>query len=1050
MINKSNNIELNSFENPPYEYRPVVFWSWNETMNPQAIREQIRDMADAGMGGGFIHSRIGLLTEYLSEQWFAAVDAVVDESRKLGMKIYLYDEDKWPSGFAGGAVPLENENYRMKVLLARPVGTAAPEGAAAIGEPQNKLQVYSMIMPLGFAWFNGTTYGDLLSKEAMRFFIERSYQSYYERYGKYYGDDIVCEFTDEPCTIFRGTVPGGAVPYTFEMHERFEQMHGYELTANLYKLFTDGNESEKFRIDYFRTINDLFENNFSKQIGQWCEQHKIGLTGHYMLEGSVYGQQLWGTKVMPNYRHQHMPGIDHLGLQVEEIITAKQTQSVVNQFGKERMLSEMFGCSGQDAGFVDRLWIASQQIQLGVNLINPHLSLYTMSGCRKRDFPPNIFYQQPWWSANSELDIPLSRLCYSMSRGTYISDILLLHPQESTFALWQTDCENCSNDISWVSFDWDSGLIKRDKAAVINDIEQSINELIKKLLDNQLHFDFGDETIIAQDGELVELNDGPAVRIGRMQYRTVIIPQAYTISEKTVKLLSEFKEKGGAILVHENAPRKVDAMPCPELEKLYAGLAKFNNEGLVDAAGRQKGIDLVAENGTDRWVWTHPRKLDKGKTAVLVTNLNRDREFKGKLRVKGDFRSAELLDHFTGRTSPVEINTDSGAAAADIELAPVQSRLIIFSPEPPIVEQAVSLVSTEPGEKVVIDPKEFDVERLDENALILDYAYFDAGRDGFSDKPMPVIAIQEMLNAGKYDGPLKLKYEFNVNGFDPEKKLTLVAEHPERYFITVNGSGVQYEDAGSYRDMNFMKIDITGRVVDGRNEIVFDCRDFAHGDQTRVDDYFGRYGTEIESVYLLGDFSINCTEVQGKYDPSHWQNIGVTADLVFVSNEDIELTGPRAPEFNNITASGLPFYAGSIKYTASLPELKKSEKGSCFLEFEKLHAPCAEIFVDNQKVGSIFAPPFKLDTGRYYKPGAKLEIVLHSSLRNLLGPHHNTAGEIPWVSPNSFVPEFEKGVSFIEGFEKWQKGQISPTNWQDCMCLRKFGDIGAVKVFTTG
>jgi hypothetical protein len=293
---------MREFRNPPAIYRPVPFWSWNEKMEPGEIRRQVELMADAGWGGGFIHSRIGLITPYLGEEWFTAASAALEACREHGLKVWLYDEDKWPSGFSGGSVPLADEAFRVKALIARKVGAAIPENATPLGRPVDGLQVYRWVAPLGHDWFNGTCYADLMSKSAMQKFLQDAYQSYYDRYANSYGRDngIVAEFTDEPCSIFRGRLPAGAAPFTDELVERFRAVHGYDPVEQLHLLFADAPGAEKFRLHYFRTINDLFENNFSKQLGDWCNEHNIDLTGHYMCEHGLYDQQLWGVKIMPN------------------------------------------------------------------------------------------------------------------------------------------------------------------------------------------------------------------------------------------------------------------------------------------------------------------------------------------------------------------------------------------------------------------------------------------------------------------------------------------------------------------------------------------------------------------------------------------------------------------------------------------------------------------------------------------------------------------------------------------------------------------------------
>ena len=81
-------------------YGNKVFWAWNNVLNEREIRRQIQGFAQQKIAGFFIHSRCGLKTPYLSEQWFSAVEIAADEAGKQGLEVWLYDEDGWPSGFA--------------------------------------------------------------------------------------------------------------------------------------------------------------------------------------------------------------------------------------------------------------------------------------------------------------------------------------------------------------------------------------------------------------------------------------------------------------------------------------------------------------------------------------------------------------------------------------------------------------------------------------------------------------------------------------------------------------------------------------------------------------------------------------------------------------------------------------------------------------------------------------------------------------------------------------------------------------------------------------
>lgn len=95
------------FADPPSEYRSAPLWDWNEQISEEGIDFQMKEFKKAGIGGVFVHPRPGLLTEYLSEDWFHLFDYTVQKGKELGMKVWIYDENSYPSGFAGGHVPAE-------------------------------------------------------------------------------------------------------------------------------------------------------------------------------------------------------------------------------------------------------------------------------------------------------------------------------------------------------------------------------------------------------------------------------------------------------------------------------------------------------------------------------------------------------------------------------------------------------------------------------------------------------------------------------------------------------------------------------------------------------------------------------------------------------------------------------------------------------------------------------------------------------------------------------------------------------------------------------
>ncbi|MFW5961635.1 MAG: hypothetical protein ACOCRV_01380, partial [bacterium] len=113
-----NNLKR-KFKKPAPEYRSAPFWSWNSDLSAEELKRQVNDMKNHGMGGFFMHSREGLETEYMSKDWLKCIRETVDEAAETDMKAWLYDEDRWPSGFAGGLIAEKGgDANRAKLLVA--------------------------------------------------------------------------------------------------------------------------------------------------------------------------------------------------------------------------------------------------------------------------------------------------------------------------------------------------------------------------------------------------------------------------------------------------------------------------------------------------------------------------------------------------------------------------------------------------------------------------------------------------------------------------------------------------------------------------------------------------------------------------------------------------------------------------------------------------------------------------------------------------------------------------------------------------------------------
>ena len=123
------------FRNPTSEYRATPFWAWNNKLNADELTWQIGEFKKLGFGGFHMHVRTGMATAYLSDEYISMVRACVEKARASGMLAWLYDEDRWPSGAAGGIVTKNPEHRIRHLLLTR---TPYGEGGAAGADIRSK------------------------------------------------------------------------------------------------------------------------------------------------------------------------------------------------------------------------------------------------------------------------------------------------------------------------------------------------------------------------------------------------------------------------------------------------------------------------------------------------------------------------------------------------------------------------------------------------------------------------------------------------------------------------------------------------------------------------------------------------------------------------------------------------------------------------------------------------------------------------------------------------------------------------------------------------
>lgn len=486
------------------EYRPIPFWSWNEKLEVDTTRKQIQMMNSAGMGGFFMHARGGLQTEYMGEEWFANVAASIDEAQKCGMRPWAYDENGWPSGFGDSKVNGMGIQYQQKYLRMETSKDHHENTICKSGEHY----FYFEVNPF---------YVDVLDEKVVAKFIEIVYEPYYEKYGT----TIEGFFTDEP------QISRCGIPWSFVFEEEYQKRYGENLLECLEQLFLPIADYKHTRVKFWKMVTELFSKACMKQIFDWCDCRGLKLTGHLLSEEDLMNQITSNGACMPHYEYFHIPGMDWLGRDIFESLTTLQVSSVAEQLGKESVLSETFAMCGHNVSFAELKGIYEWQMVHGITLLCQHLEGYSIRGIRKRDYPPAMYIQQPWWCEYDKFNDAMSRIGKVLRDGEHKVDVLVLHPQSTVWSLY------------------DAGENKG-----INELNEKLFEVMSSLEKKHIEFHFGDEILMERYGKI----KGGKLCIGKCSYSYVIDPGCEVLLENTKELLAEFERNGGHIVTAEMLP----------------------------------------------------------------------------------------------------------------------------------------------------------------------------------------------------------------------------------------------------------------------------------------------------------------------------------------------------------------------------------------------------------------------------------------------------------------------------------------------------------------
>lgn len=978
-----------TFQSPSADYRSYPFFSLNGKLDPDEVARQVREMQEHGMGGFFLHSREGLETEYMGDEWMEAVKAAVSAAKDTGIYAWLYDEDRFPSGGAGGLVQsADRKAYSAKAITMELRDGPCPDKDAicfAVTLDSGKLlharrmtdttdiadmekvAVFRVEISLPCEWFNNEAPPDNLNPQAVAHFIAVTHEKYRQYFGDEFGKTIRGVFTDEPnIADFRCQYSPGRpwVPWTNGFWDLFSENRGYRLEEHLPELFWEGPGSSAVRHDYWRTITERFCEAYSKQLSEWCTKSGLTFTGHYMGESVPAFSARMSGAVMPHYYYQQMPGIDALTEATTEFLTAKQCSSVANQFGR-RSICELYGCAGWEFTFEGQKWVGDWLYAMGIDTRCQHHALYSMCGCRKRDYPPTFNDISCWWKYNGVMEDYFGRLSVALSGGKAVRRLLLIHPQSS---VWMTTGPGICTDFVWHTDD-----------SAANRVQEKLEQTMHTLLGSHIDFDFGDELIIEKAGSI----EKDTFVIGQMQYPIVVLPFLNTITKATYNLLLTFLDNGGKVICLGNGPQCINGRPDVATQRLL----KHKNTMLLSTPSEM--IGFIDSSAQPRVSIKNDAMQEQDKLYYLLKEFedyyvlfiaNNEKNSGCNVKISLPFSGrVERWDLLSGVMRDVEVWEDNGILSFLSRFDPAGSALYVI--EKDVTVKRLSEPQVLPhdifdySEKHLF-PAKTAVSRSHPNVLLLDYCSYQLDGGRWSE-PLQVwqaqqtvrnqLGMRQIYNNGSpqryrwVDAPhvndgktLSLRFEFAVDVV-PTSVVHLAIEKPDPYDIFLNGIPVTKTADGWYFDRNIPTLPLPPLRL-GVNEIIVTCS------------YKNRY--ELEDMYLLGDF-------------------GVTADRVIAAEPEEIRIGDWGPQ-------GYFHYAGSLTYHYTF---EWDDRGNAELVLEEFKAVTIHVRVNGKNAGDM---PWHctegLDISQYLREGQNtLEIEVVGSQRNVFGLFHQTGVQNVWT-----------------------------------------------------
>lgn len=340
---------------------------WQHGDHYETIPQEVERIYNSGCRAFCVESRPH--RDFVGETWWRDVDLILSEAKKRDMKVWILDDDHFPTGHAAGHIAKYYPDMRRWDIAERHVDVMGPVNKSLLltqesdttrllglyafkrtGEDEKctdaEVLDFSDRIKNGFVeitlpdglwrvffiyktrdYHENKDYVDMLSPESVRVLIDAVYEPHYEHYKEYFGNTLQGFFSDEPQFSnnwffnhaadpgryeLRMGLPGMAYPWHENVFVKMQETLEYDPRPYIAAVWFDiGEKTSTIRLAYMDAVTRLYRESMPRQLGDWCRAHGVEYIGHIIEDMNTHSRTGYGAgHYFRALDGQHMSGID--------------------------------------------------------------------------------------------------------------------------------------------------------------------------------------------------------------------------------------------------------------------------------------------------------------------------------------------------------------------------------------------------------------------------------------------------------------------------------------------------------------------------------------------------------------------------------------------------------------------------------------------------------------------------------------------------------------------------------------------------------------------